>query len=170
MTVRLWPPGPLGVLVLSLVLAGCGSSNTGATQARAPGGSGALVTPASSPLGTIVVSSSGRSLYAFAEDTPTTSRCTDACTQTWGPLSANGNPRYGSGIEIGIEGTLLGTITRSNGSRQVSYSGHPLYTYSGDTGAGQTNGQGFGGAWHVVSASGEVISASAPSTSTTGVR
>jgi predicted lipoprotein with Yx(FWY)xxD motif len=85
-------------------------------------------------------------LYWFAPDRPDRSVCTGACAQYWPPLT--GSPALGPGIP-----GRLGTIARPDGSAQVTYDGHPLYTYIADTAAGQARGDNInlnGGVWHVV--------------------
>lgn len=108
-------------------------------------------------LGQIVVDSKGMTLYAYANDTPSVSTCTGACATIWPPLTvaAGVTPMAGAGVT----GTL-GTITRADGTLQVTLNGMPLYNYSKDTKAGDTNGQGVGGVWSVVTAAGAPASSS----------
>jgi predicted lipoprotein with Yx(FWY)xxD motif len=92
----------------------------------------------------------------FAKDTSTKSTCSGGCAQAWPPLIATGKPTAGNGVKS----NLLGTTTRSDGSKQVTYAGHPLYTYSGDTDSGQANGQtlnAFGARWYVVNTAGKRV-------------
>jgi len=108
-------------------------------------------------LGKILVNSSGRTLYLFKKDARGKSACTGECAKFWPPLRVKGRPSAGSGISAG----KLGTISRSDGTRQVTYNGHPLYTFAQDSKPGQTNGQGlvaFGASWFVLSPSGSQIS------------
>ena len=98
-----------------------------------------------SSLGTILTDSNGMTLYWFAKDQPNVSNCTGQCATLWPPLLSQGAPVAGTGVA----GTL-GTITRPDGSTQVTYNGIPLYLYSKDTKAGDTNGQGFGNLWFAV--------------------
>jgi predicted lipoprotein with Yx(FWY)xxD motif len=102
-------------------------------------GIGTKVMLHSTPDGTAVAGplGSGRTLYLLTSDSSTTSTCTSSCTSSWPPLITTGLPRAGTGITK----SLLGTLVRDNGTRQVSYNGHPLYYYSGDSAAGQSNGQ-----------------------------
>jgi predicted lipoprotein with Yx(FWY)xxD motif len=102
-------------------------------------------------VGRILVDTKGRTLYAFDPDGTDTSasKCTGACSQTWPPLTASGTPKASKGLD-----TTLLTI---GGGGQVAYNGHLLYRYSADTAAGDTNGQGVGGIWHVVDADGNPI-------------
>lgn len=108
---------------------------------------------ADSDLGHILVNAEGLTLYAFTQDSADQSACTGGCPDIWPPLTVEEQPVAGEGVNS----DLLGTLTRGDGSAQVTYDGHPLYTYSEDTGPGDTNGQGFGGSWYVVSPDGELI-------------
>jgi predicted lipoprotein with Yx(FWY)xxD motif len=158
--------------LLSLVLAACGSSpahpsaspNSSTSAASSTGAT--VDTSTSARYGTILVTGSGMTLYMLTGDSPTKSICNGACTAIWPPLTTTGAPAAGAGVDA----TLLATITRSNGSRQVSYDGHPLYTYSGDTAAGDVNGEGihhFGGTWYVLGPSGQPVTAAVSGTSST---
>jgi predicted lipoprotein with Yx(FWY)xxD motif len=117
---------------------------------------GARVSAASSSLGRIIVDSRGRTLYLFEKDTRGHSACSGTCAMYWPPLLTRGKPIAGHGLKK----SLLGTIRRANGARQVTYAGHPLYRYVLDTKAGQTNGEGlqdFGAGWDALSAAGKKI-------------
>jgi predicted lipoprotein with Yx(FWY)xxD motif len=106
--------------------------------------------------GTVLVSGEGKPLYVFSLDTGGTSACTGDCTTEWMPLASQGSPAAGDGVDA----TLLGTITRDDGTMQVTYNGHPLYTFADDTGSGDAAGQGMednGGTWNLISATGEPI-------------
>src|ERR1041384_7087195 len=101
---------------------------------------------ASSSLGRIVVDGLGRTMYLFEKDKNHRSACYGACAQYWPPLLSHGKPI----ARAGPKQSLFGTTRRRNGSMQVTYAGHPLYRYIGDTGRAQTNGAGlqdFGGGW-----------------------
>jgi predicted lipoprotein with Yx(FWY)xxD motif len=98
---------------------------------------------------TVLTNSKGFTLYSFAPDTPTTSKCNGTCAQNWPPLT-------GPVTAAGVTGTF-GTITRSDGSIQATFDGHPLYTFVGDTAPGQNKGNGLnaaGGLWHEITTSG----------------
>ena len=172
--------GAAGLAAVALALSACASSassssSTPATTAPAAGASSA---PASSAGGTtvnmttingtaVLTSSSGKTLYWFAPDTSTTSKCTGSCATYWPPVT--GPVTAGSGVT----GTLS-TITRSDGTMQATYDGHPLYTYVGDTAAGQAKGNGLnlsGGLWYEMTVSGAkpaVSTAGSTSTGSTG--
>jgi predicted lipoprotein with Yx(FWY)xxD motif len=156
-----------GIVVLgSVALAACGGGGATAAQSPVYGGSGSptsqqatsqttsgQVSTASTSLGTILVDSQGRTLYLFKADPGTKSACSGACASAWPPLRVSGNPTVGGGAT----GSKLGTIQRSDGKPQVTYNGHPLYTYTGDAKPGDVNGQGltaFGAAWFALSPSG----------------
>jgi predicted lipoprotein with Yx(FWY)xxD motif len=99
----------------------------------------------------VLTNSSGRTLYWFAPDTPSKSVCYGACAAYWPPVI--GNPAAGPGVAV----SKIATIRRTDGSLQVTYAGHPLYTYIGDTAPGQASGNGInlnGGFWHEVPAAG----------------
>jgi predicted lipoprotein with Yx(FWY)xxD motif len=90
--------------------------------------------------------------------------CTNACTKYWPPLSSHGSPRAGHGVHQ----SLLRVARSQNGARQVTYAGHPLYTFVGDKRAGQTAGEGldnFGAEWYAVAASGRAVERSDKSAS-----
>ena len=98
---------------------------------------------------TVLTNSKGLTLYSFAPDTSTTSKCNATCAQSWPPVQ-------GPATAAGVTGTF-GTITRSDGSTQATFDGHPLYTFVGDTAPGQAKGNGlnaFGGLWHEITTSG----------------
>jgi predicted lipoprotein with Yx(FWY)xxD motif len=110
-------------------------------------------------LGTILVNPRGRTLYLFKKDSGTKSACFGACATAWPPLRAGSKPIAGRGAKA----SLVGTTRRSDGKPQVTYNGHPLYTFIMDTKAGETKGEGFtafGGRWLVVSPAGKQVSSS----------
>ena len=109
---------------------------------------------------TVLTNSKGFTLYSFAPDTPTTSKCNGTCAQNWPPVN-------GPVTAAGVTGTF-GTITRSDGSTQATFDGHPLYTFAGDTAPGQAKGNGLnaaGGLWHEITTSGTAAPAPAGSSS-----
>jgi predicted lipoprotein with Yx(FWY)xxD motif len=116
---------------------------------------------AQSKLGRILVDGHGRSLYLFDRDSRGKSSCYGGCAGEWPPLIAAAKPHAASGAKA----SLLGRTKRRDGRWQVTYKGHPLYTFSGDASKGQTNGEGlddFGGWWYVVSPAGAKIVSAAP--------
>jgi len=167
---------PLPLLVLgataALAFAGCGSSGGDSPGAAASsggglyggdGGAAPAPTPASksgpatiatkkTDLGTILVDGQGRTLYLWVADKGHKSTCNGACAQAWPPVLTSGKPKAGKGVKA----SLLGTTKRADGKTEVTYGGHPLYTFAGDQAAGDTNGQGsegFGAYWWVVNPS-----------------
>jgi len=127
-----------------------------AIAAAKPTARSATVTTTRTGLGRIVVDVRGRSLYLFEKDTHGRSACSGVCAAYWPPLLTNGKP---TAIK-GASPALIGSIGRADGSRQVTYAGHPLYFFSGDTGRGQTNGEGlkdFGAGWYVLTPAGAKI-------------
>jgi predicted lipoprotein with Yx(FWY)xxD motif len=120
--------------------------------------SGTTVKVTKSHLGKIIVDGRGRTLYLFEKDKRGSghSSCSGACAGYWPPLLTSGKPVAGAGAKK----SLLGTIKRSNGKKQVTYNGHPLYRFVQDTKAGQTKGQDthfFGGGWYAISPSGKKV-------------
>ncbi len=113
----------------------------------------ATVKTADSDLGTILTDSEGRTLYVFKMDEPGVSNCEDNCAVTWPPLAAEGESTAGGDAEE----SELDTIERGDETEQVTYNDQPLYHFSGDQAAGDTNGQGVGGNWYVVGPDGEPI-------------
>ena len=98
---------------------------------------------------TVLTNAKGFTLYSFAPDTPTSSKCYGSCAAYWPPVT--GTTAAGHGLP-----GRIGTITRTGGSHQLTYNGHPLYTYIGDTAPGQAKGNNLdlnGGFWHEVPAS-----------------
>ncbi len=114
--------------------------------------------------GAVLTNAQGRTLYWFAIDTPTKSNCNGSCASYWMPVTGKASAAAGTSLPHGF-----GTITRSDGTLQVTYDGHPLYTYTGDTAAGQINGNGVnasGGLWWAMTPSGSKLgAAAAPSAS-----
>jgi predicted lipoprotein with Yx(FWY)xxD motif len=106
--------------------------------------------------GKVLVGPSGRTLYLFEKDKGPKSTCSGACASQWPPLTTTGKPGAGAGVDS----AKLSVTKRSDGKSQVVYAGHPLYFYSADTKAGDTNGQGldaFGAEWYVLSSSGSKV-------------
>ncbi|MFC6598650.1 hypothetical protein [Kitasatospora paranensis] len=170
-----------GAAVAALV-AGCGSSGSSgsgsaaSTVPAAPSapssgsgtatGSGTgqstgatVLKTASSAYGTIVTDGNGFTLYRFDHDTasPPASNCNGGCATLWPPVVATG----GTPQLKGIDAKLVSTVTRADGTRQVTLNGWPLYRYSQDSKPGDTKGQGFGGIWFVTAPNGSKITAAA---------
>jgi predicted lipoprotein with Yx(FWY)xxD motif len=142
------------------------SSGTPSKSASAPGSpaSAAAIKTAKVGTATVLTSPKGLTLYSFAPDTATTSKCNAGCAEYWPPQK--GPATAGAGVT-----GKLATIKRADGSAQATYNGHPLYTYVGDSGPGQAHGNGLninGGLWRVVTASGSAAPASSPSAKSGG--
>jgi predicted lipoprotein with Yx(FWY)xxD motif len=141
-----------GLSVVALVLLGVAVAGAGGPPGAGPpaGPAATAVLNTTTIKGTTVLTNGkGFTLYWFAPDTATRSNCNGACAQYWPPVT--GRPTAGPGVT-----GMLGTITRSDGSAQATYDGHPLYTYVADTAPGQANGNNLnlnGGVWHEVTAS-----------------
>jgi predicted lipoprotein with Yx(FWY)xxD motif len=162
---RPWLGAVAGAAAIALAVAGCGGASDGGQDAgygarsstsSADTSRAASVGLADSKLGRILVDGAGRTLYLFEADKGTASTCDDACASAWPPLVTAGQPIAGPGVSA----AKLGTTKRDDGKSEVTYNGHPLYTFSGDSAPGQTAGQGsdgFGAEWYVLSARGEAI-------------
>jgi predicted lipoprotein with Yx(FWY)xxD motif len=119
-------------------------------------GSRASVGVSKSAFGRILVDGHGHSLYVFAMDKGRMSTCYGACAANWPPLVSSGKAR----VRVGAKQSLIGRTRRMDGRWQVTYHGHPLYTFVKDTAKGQTNGEGlvaFGGEWDLLAPSGAKI-------------
>jgi predicted lipoprotein with Yx(FWY)xxD motif len=138
-----------------------GSTTAGSTTAgtSASGSATATVIEAhAGSAGSFLTNGSGRAVYLWAADSMNKSACSGACAGAWPPVTAIGQVTAADGAKAAD----LGTITRSDGTKQVTYDGHPLYYYAGDSGPGQTNGQGsdsFGAKWWLVAPAGTKITA-----------
>jgi predicted lipoprotein with Yx(FWY)xxD motif len=109
-----------------------------------------------SQYGRVLFDQRGFVVYGFNADTSRVSRCYGACAKAWPPLLAKTAAR----ALRGVDRRKLGTVTRRNGSKQVTYGGHPLYYYVGDTKPGQIlcqNVREYGGLWLVVAPSGKLV-------------
>lgn len=144
--------------VLALVLSACGGGVTASSFTVTPTTTrGATLSTEESPAGRVLATPSGFTLYDFAPDTPTTSRCTTTlCVKLWPPLITTSKPTVGRGLTS----TLVGTVRRPGGQLQVTYDGHPLYTYLGDRRPGMITGQALlnvGGYWYVIARTGKQV-------------
>ena len=172
-------PARAGALLatFALVVAACG--NAGATTAPTTAATQAAPTTAatsaasegaeayevelgdSDTYGQYLVGEDGKSLYLFTPDTTTASNCNGDCATAWPPFVLDEGETVKGGD--GVTGTF-GSITRADGSKQVTYAGHPLYYHASDKAAGDTTGQGLFDKWYLVKADGTAIPA-APATS-----
>lgn len=161
----------VGSAVLGLsVLTACGggedtpasASNNGSSQS----GAAKLATADVGGFGKVVVDGTGRTLYVFDKDTasPSKSNCDGDCAALWPPVIAgSGTPQLD-----GVDASLVGTVARTDGSKQVTLAGLPLYQYAKDTKAGQAKGQGVLGVWWVVGADGKKITTQASDSGNSG--
>jgi predicted lipoprotein with Yx(FWY)xxD motif len=171
----------LGVPLAAALLAAaaCGSTSSSAASggaATSGNGYGAAASGPASPAaasaavigtrtgsaGTFLVNGSGRTVYMFAKDPSNQSACSGACASAWPPVTTTG----AATVSGGANASELGTITRADGTKQVTYDGHALYYFAGDSSAGQTNGQGvdgFGAKWWLVAPTGSIITTAAGS-------
>jgi predicted lipoprotein with Yx(FWY)xxD motif len=164
-------------VIATVTVAGCGGGSTGGdggkgetgTTSSGSGGGGAYAAPTAAPnpeegitfvslgsvpkLGLVLVDSRGMTLYDFRKDQGTRSACYGACAGAWPPLLTKGPPQASNGSSAG----KLGTARRKDGTMQVTYAGHPLYTFSGDGKPGAASGHdvtAFGAQWHALHSSG----------------
>jgi predicted lipoprotein with Yx(FWY)xxD motif len=156
----------LTIAALAMGLAACANNSSssagagglygggGATSAPMATGAAAIQAAKVPGVGTVLTNSDGQTLYLFEADTGTTSTCSGECAANWPPVTTSGNAT----ATMGATSSMLGTTTRDDGSTQVTYNGHPLYLYVGDTGPGTASGEGinaFGGLWYAVTTTGD---------------
>jgi predicted lipoprotein with Yx(FWY)xxD motif len=157
---------PLAAVLAAAACSSAASSSPSAPASSAPAAgssasapaAGTVITTRSGSAGAFLTDGSGRTVYLWAKDGMNMSACSGACAQAWPPVPATGTLTAAGGAMA----SDLGTITRSGGTKQVTYDGHPLYYFVGDSAAGQTNGQGsdnFGAKWWLVAPSGAKITA-----------
>ncbi len=148
----------LGLALSALALSACSSGITTASYSVTPTtASGVTLSSEPSPVGRILATPGGRTLYDFTPDTPTSSACvTGLCVRLWPPLLTTGAPTVGQGLKS----SLVGTVRRPDGTLQVTYAGHPLYAWIGDSKPGMITGQALlnvGGYWYVIQADGRQV-------------
>jgi predicted lipoprotein with Yx(FWY)xxD motif len=154
---------PAAAAGLAALAACCSSSSSPAGSSAASGSAEATaVGLKTASIGgvTVLTNAKGFTLYTFAPDTATTSACNGACATAWPPQTA-----------LATVTSPYSTIKRSDGSTQLTFNGHPLYTFTGDTAPGKASGNGvnaFGGLWHEVPASGAAAPAGSSSTGSGG--
>jgi predicted lipoprotein with Yx(FWY)xxD motif len=167
--VRTIPVLMLMAIIATLAVAGCGDSggggayggkSSGTTDSSekpppAAAGGAATLTVADTPAaGAVLVDADGFTVYDFHKDKGSTSSCYGGCAQVWPPVLTEGTPRVGEGAMA----SQLGTTKRKDGTTQVTYAGHPLYTYAADKKPGEANGQdidSFGAEWYALQGNGE---------------
>ena len=144
----------VGAIACGLLLSiGLGSASASSNRSSS---AGSQVAVASSGLGRILTDGSGHTLYLFAKDKHGRSSCSGKCAAFWPPLLASGKPRATAGAKT----SLVGTTRRTDGRLQVTYNGHPLYTFVKDVRRGQANGEAvdaFGARWYALSGAGSKV-------------
>jgi predicted lipoprotein with Yx(FWY)xxD motif len=157
--------GAVGVAVLAAACSSAAASSpaSGAAAGGSASASGnTVIETASSSAGTVLTNGSGRAVYLWVKDTGDMSQCSGACAGAWPAVTTTGTVTAAGAAKA----SDLGTITRSDGTKQVTYDGHPLYYFSGDSGAGTASGQGsdsFGAKWWLVAPSGSDVTAAVSS-------
>ena len=140
----------------AVALTTAGSAAAMSAGPSATAASTAKVQVVTTKLGKVLADGRGHTLYLFQKDKRSKSACSGACAQAWPPLTTTAKPKGGAGVSA----SKLGTTTRANGVKQVTYNGHPLYLFVKDTRARQTNGEGvnaFGASWFVLSGAGKAV-------------
>jgi predicted lipoprotein with Yx(FWY)xxD motif len=163
------PAAALSLAAVALIVAGCGgSSSTSSTsssqESKAPAAATTVSAAESPELGSVLVNSEGLTVYSFAKDSGTMSSCYGACAEAWPPVLTEGAPTSGEGASS----SQLGTTKRKDGTTQVTYAGHPLYTFVEDKSPGEANGNGvsaFGAEWNALDESGAPAAVSSESSS-----
>lgn len=151
---RMWPIA--AGLLFALIVAGCGATATaggaGGGSSASPAASAPVVQTASVSIKgtatTVLTTGQGRTLYYFDPDSTTQATCSGSCAQTWPAFATSGGAPT---APAGVSGAF--SVINSGNGVQVTYNGHPLYTYSGDTASGQANGDGILGKWHAATPS-----------------
>jgi predicted lipoprotein with Yx(FWY)xxD motif len=157
----------------ALVIAGCGGGGLSSSSAETSGGgesetvkasesggsAGTIGTAEVAGLGTVLVDSEGMTVYDFTVDKGTKSECYGGCEAAWPPVTTTGKPTAGEGAMS----SALGTTKRKDGTLQVTYEGHPLYTYGDDQAPGEANGQESEGTWFVLDSKGAQVTGMASS-------
>ena len=150
----------IAIMTFAVACGGSSDSDESSSTSSTSSPSGGLATTSASE-GTILTDSAGRTLYGFAADTKGVSNCSGQCATLWPPVPVTGSiPKAPPGVTA-----RLGELTRSDGTKQLTVDGLPVYTYVGDSTKGDTNGQGLnesGGLWWVVGTNGSWITDSAP--------
>jgi predicted lipoprotein with Yx(FWY)xxD motif len=147
----------VGVVVVTVAVSGGGAAKLKATPVNAS----SALSVKHTALGNTLVDGNGRALYLFRADKPNHSTLSRAGFAVWPAFGSSGTPHATAGVSAAHIATI-----RSDGRRQVTYYGHPLYYYVGDKGAGEVKGQGlseFGALWYVLSPNGHAVT-SAPTT------
>ncbi len=162
-----WAALMLAVLAGVLGVAACGSAGAPAGTGTSAGSGGTVVRSGAGSAGAYLTDGAGRTVYLWEGGSKSRSACSGGCAAAWPPVITHAAPTAQGAARMAD----LGTLTRADSTVQVTYAGHPLYYYSGDTAPGQTNGQGsngFGSKWWLVTPAGTALTGSIPA-QTSGV-
>ncbi|MGX7678890.1 COG4315 family predicted lipoprotein [Jatrophihabitans sp. DSM 45814] len=160
----LYVVGGAGLSALAAVLGVTITNSASGTNALSLSPSTTVVATRGTGLGPILVDSQGRTMYLFQKDTGSSSTCGGSCAAVWPPVPVSAVPHAAGGASA----AAIGVIAAPGGTRQLSYAGHPLYYFAGDSKAGQTRGQAideFGARWYVLSSDGTAVLGAANSSS-----
>lgn len=147
----------IAAVLLAACSRGAGGGATASASSAAAGGP--TLSVATTDIGNVVTGADGKTLYMFMKDTDAKSACNAGCVETWPPLTLPTGSEAVAGT--GVTAEWLHTITRDDGTQQVTFGGHPLYYYSADQAAGDVKGEGIGGQWFAAGAEGQPLKASA---------
>ena len=148
----------------AVMLSGSGNGDASADSGHAAGAGSTTISVRKTGLGSVLTDGRGRTLYLFEKDQPNRSSCTGACSGYWPAATA-------SGALVAGAGTASGQLGRVPGSQQLTYAGHPLYTFVGDQAAGDTKGEGlddFGAKWYAVDGAGRAVTSAQVTTNSAG--
>jgi predicted lipoprotein with Yx(FWY)xxD motif len=147
----------LAAAIAALAIAGCGGGGSSSSSSTASGGGsgieGTIGAAEIEGLGSVLVDSEGMTVYDFTVDEGTRSNCYGGCEAAWPPVTTTGKPTAANGANAAD----LGTTKRKDGTLQVTYKGHPLYTFSGDEGPGEANGSEAEGTWFALDGAGAAV-------------
>jgi predicted lipoprotein with Yx(FWY)xxD motif len=168
----------LGALLLAtgIALTACGGGGSSSKAAPSSASSALGTSPSTNPgtnvtvksakndLGTLLVGADGKTLYAFTNDTAATSTCFGTCATAWPPVIVPEDWQVGPGLDSAV----FSSIIRTDGQRQLVAGKYPLYSFSGDTAPGETNGEGSGGVWFVIAPDASLIKAAGQGSPSSG--
>jgi predicted lipoprotein with Yx(FWY)xxD motif len=137
------------LILFALILSACASATPTPAAAQSSGPATVDVSQ-NATLGSFLVDSKGMTLYLYTVDTPNTSNCYSTCAVAWPPLLTSGAPIAGTGVDA----SMLGTTTRTDGTTQVTYNGWPLYYFQTDKVPGDTTGENVQSVWFVITPAG----------------
>ena len=147
----------IATVLLAAACGGSSPSTSAASPSPSPAATGEKIAVATNAkFGSFLVDEKGMTVYLFVADTTKESTCYTSCAAVWPPVLTDGAPQAGTGVQA----SLLGTTTRTDGKVEVTYAGHPLYYFIKDKAPGDVTGQainGFGALWWVLSPSGAAI-------------